>query len=103
MGDPLPGWREGTAKAAIIDFVTRITGSGADHVPESERIATFYNDGTLWCEQPMQVKGFFVIESVCELAGVGPAMAERQPCKALLEGDHATLHALGKKALTEPF
>ena len=103
MGDPLPGWREGTAKAAIIDFVTRVSGSGADHVPESERIATFDNDGTLWCEQPAQVQALFVIDRVRELAATDPELAQRQPFKALLEGDHAKLHALGKQGILQLF
>ena len=28
MEDPLPGWREGRARAAIVDFVMRVTASG---------------------------------------------------------------------------
>jgi phosphoserine phosphatase len=103
MGDPLPSWREGKAKAAIIDFVTRVSGGGADHVPESERIATFDNDGTLWCEQPVQAQVFFVIDRVRELAAADPSLAERQPFKALLERDLAKLHALGKQALQQLF
>jgi hypothetical protein len=103
MGDPLPGWREGKAKAAIIDFVTRVSGSGADHVPESERIATFDNDGTLWCEQPAQVQVLFLIDRVRELAAADAALAQRQPFKALLEGDFAKLHALGKQAIQQLF
>jgi phosphoserine phosphatase len=104
MGDdPLPSWRDGKAKAAIVDFVTRVTGGGADHVPESERIATFDNDGTLWCEQPMQVQVFFVIDRVRELAAADPTLADRDPFKALLEGNLDRLHALGKQALTELF
>ena len=45
---------------AILDFVARVTKEGGpDFVPPAERIATFDNDGTLWCEQPMQVQVFF--------------------------------------------
>src|SRR5688572_17302397 len=103
MADSLPGWRDGKAKTAIVDFVSRVTGSGADHVPPSERIATFDNDGTLWCEQPMQVQVFFLIERVRELAAADPALAERDPFKALLEGDHARLHSIGKQGIMELF
>jgi len=103
MADPLPGWRDGKAKAAIVDFVSRVTGSGADHVPASERIATFDNDGTLWCEQPMQVQVFFLIDRVRELAAAGPALAERDPFNALFEGDRPRLRALGKRGLMELF
>ena len=54
QSDPLPSWNDGAAKKSITDFVARVTTQGgADFVPPAERIATFDNDGTLWCEQPM--------------------------------------------------
>jgi len=53
--DPLPSWNDGATKEAIIDFVTRVTTAGGrDSVPPAERIATINNDGTLWCEQPIE-------------------------------------------------
>src|SRR5262245_42607677 len=52
--DPLPSWNDGQAKAAIIDFVARVTAEGSpDFVPVSERVAVFDNDGTLGVEQPI--------------------------------------------------
>jgi hypothetical protein len=43
--DPLPSWRDGPAKAAIVDFVNRVTtASGPDFVAPEERVATFDND-----------------------------------------------------------
>ena len=54
-------WNDGAAKSAIVDFVARVTQEGGpDFVPPAERIATFDNDGTLWCEQPVQVQVFFL-------------------------------------------
>ena len=98
----LPSWSDGPAKSAILDFVTRIADEeGPDYVPPSERIATFDNDGTLWCEQPMQPQIFFLIDRVKQLAEKDPDIRERQPFKALLEHDHATLHQLGKQGLIE--
>lgn len=48
----LPSWNDGVAKSAIFDFVARVTTEGSsDYVRPAERIATFNNDGTLWCEQ----------------------------------------------------
>ena len=48
----LASWLEGEAKSAIVDFVARVAKEGgSDYVPPAERIATFDNDGTLWCEQ----------------------------------------------------
>ena len=101
---PLPSWRNGPARTAILDFVARVTAeNGPDHVPQPERIAVFDNDGTLWCEQPYQVQVFFLTDRVRELAAKDPALAARQPFKAFLEGDHATLHALGKQGIQELF
>src|SRR5262245_16124582 len=102
MTGPLPSWNDGAAKSAILDFVARVTREGGPHyVPPAERIATFDNDGTLWCEQPLQVQVFFLIDRVKELAAKDPALKERQPYKALLEHDIKTLLAQGKKGLLE--
>ena len=41
----LPSWRDGAAKRAILDFVTRVTTVGhPDYVPPVDRIAVFDND-----------------------------------------------------------
>jgi hypothetical protein len=51
LAESLPSWNDGPAKAAIVDFVSRVTKEGGgDFVPVSERIAVFDNDGTLWSE-----------------------------------------------------
>ncbi len=98
----LESWHDGAAKSAITGFVARVTkAGGTEFVPPADRVAVFDNDGTLWCEQPFQVQVFFLIDRVKALAGRDPALASRQPYKALLEGDLATLHALGKKAVAE--
>ncbi len=100
--DLLASWKDGPAKSAILDFVARVTKEGGpDYVPPSERIATFDNDGTLWCEQPMQVQVFFLIDRVKQLAAKDASMSVRQPFKALLEHDIKTLHAQGKQGLME--
>ncbi len=67
--DPLPSWNDGQAKQSIIDFVTKVTTPGSpDFVPVPERIATFDNDGTLWCEQPLPVQLYFALDRVKALA-----------------------------------
>ena len=84
----LATWNDGAAKSQILDFVARVTEQGgSDFVPPAERIATFDNDGTLWCEQPLFVQAFFLIDRVKELAAKDPTLNERQPFKALLERD----------------
>ena len=63
MADTLASWQDGASRAAIIDFVTRVTTPGGpDFVPSDERIAVFDNDGTLWCEKPMPVELVFILQ-----------------------------------------
>jgi phosphoserine phosphatase len=100
--DPLPSWNDGAARSAILDFVARVSEEGGpDYVRPAERIATFDNDGTLWCEQPMQVQLFFAFDRLATLAAKDPSLKERQPFKAFLEHDLKTIHALGKQAAFE--
>jgi hypothetical protein len=99
---PLATWNDGAAKSAILDFVARVTDKGgAEFVPPAERIATFDNDGTLCCEQPLQIQFYFAFGRVKELAAKDPTMTERQPFKAVLEHDYSTLFGLGLQALYE--
>ena len=99
---PLASWNDGAAKSAILNFVARVTKEGGpDFVPPAERIATFDNDGTLCCEQPLQIQFYSAFGRVKELAAKDPALAERQPFKAVLEHDYNTLFGLGLQALYE--
>lgn len=98
--EPLPSWNEGTTKTAILDFVHRVTAEdSSDYVPPLERIATFDNDGTLWCEQPNYVQAFFLLERVKTITTQKPELAGLQPFKAILEHDQATLATFGKKEI----
>jgi len=97
-GDSLPSWNDGPAKAAIVDFVARVTKEGGpDFVPAAERIAVFDNDGTLWAEQPIYFQFAFALDQVKAMAPKHPDWKETQPFKAVLEGDSKTLAALGRK------
>jgi haloacid dehalogenase-like hydrolase len=99
---PLATWNEGAVKSAILDFVARVTTpGGAEFAPPAERIAVFDNDGTLCCEQPLQIQFFFAFDRVKELSAQDPTMAERQPFKSVLEHDYNTLFGLGLQALYE--
>jgi hypothetical protein len=71
--DPLPSWSEGKAKQSIIAFVGKVTKEGSpDFVPAPQRIATFDNDGTLWCEKPLPVQLYFALDRVKALAPQHP-------------------------------
>ena len=102
QSDSLPSWNEGVAKKAIIDFVARVTKQGSpDFVPPAERIATFDNDGTLWCEQPIYVQFAFALDRVKELAPKNPEWKNKQPFKAVLERDIKALAAQGEKGVAQ--
>lgn len=90
--DPLPSWNDGPTKQAIVGFVDRVTKEGSpDFVPAAERIATFDNDGTLWCEWPVYVQAAFVNDRVKQLAPQHPEWKEQEPFKSVLAGDPSWL------------
>lgn len=100
--DPLPSWNEGPAKKSILAFVTRVTTPGTpDFVPEPERIATFDNDGTLWCEQPVPVQLAFALDRVRTLAPQHPEWKTQEPFASLLKGDLKVALAGGERAILE--
>jgi hypothetical protein len=101
QADPLPSWNDGAAKRSILDFVAAVTREGAEFVPAPQRIATFDNDGTLWCEQPMYVQLAFAIDRVKELAPAHPEWKDKQPFKAALDGDMKTLADAGERGMME--
>ena len=102
MPTQLESWNDGAAKSAILDFVTKVTTPGSpDFVPEPERIATFDNDGTLWCEQPVPVQVFFALDRVKALAPQHPEWKDKEPFASLLKGDLNAALAGGDHALLE--
>jgi len=102
LADPLPSWNNGRAKQSIVEFVAAVTRDGSPNfVPEAERIATFDNDGTLWCEQPMYVQLAFALDRVKLLAPMHPKWKEKQPFKAALENDMKAMEEAGQRGLAE--
>ncbi len=100
--DPLPSWNSGPSKDAIVRFVKSVSTEGsAQFVPPSARIAVFDNDGTLWAEQPLYFQLAFALDRVRTLAPEHPEWKDRQPFKAVLEGDLKTVMAGGEHALLE--
>jgi haloacid dehalogenase-like hydrolase len=102
QGDPLPSWNEGSVKSSITNFVGRVTTQGGpDFVPAEQRIATFDNDGTLWVEQPLYVQLAFALDRVKAMAPMHPEWKDKQPFKAVLEGDMKALAESGERGLVE--
>lgn len=103
MKDALPSWSDGAARSAIVDFVARVTAEhGPDFVAPAQRIAVFDNDGTLWCEYPLQVQVFFTLAEVAGLTRHDPALLNKPAYQALLAGDIKALAALPRQEVFEP-
>ena len=100
-GSGLVSWADGPARRAIEGFVERATTPGPAFVPPEERIATFDNDGTLWCEQPMYFEGVFAIDRARELAAKDPSLKSRPVFKAIADNDASALAGLGEKDIAE--
>jgi phosphoglycolate phosphatase-like HAD superfamily hydrolase len=91
---PLPSWRTGPAKQAILAFVRATTErSSAGFVPPDDRIATFDQDGTLWVEHPLYTQAMFALYRVHVLAPRHAEWHDAEPFKSVLSGDR---EALGK-------
>ncbi|MGZ7087765.1 MAG: HAD family hydrolase [Ilumatobacteraceae bacterium] len=56
-------------------------------MPPDARVATFDNDGTLWCEKPMYPQADFLVRRWAAMASADPSKAKTQPWKAVVEGD----------------
>jgi phosphoglycolate phosphatase-like HAD superfamily hydrolase len=101
-GDPLPSWNDGASKQSIFNFVTAVTRDGSpDFVPVPQRIATFDNDGTLWSEHPMYVQLAFALDRAKAMAPLHPEWKDKQPFKAVLDGDMKALAESGEHGLME--
>lgn len=99
---PLPSWKDGPAKSAIVDFVTTvISPKDSNYLPPEERIAVFDNDGTLWSEQPVYFQLIFAMDRIKEMAPAHPEWKETSPYKEVLAGDLKGIVSSGKDALIE--
>jgi phosphoserine phosphatase len=102
FADPLPSWRDGESKAAILDFVAASADPDAEgYVPREDRIAVFDNDGTLWAEQPVYFQFLFAIDRARALAAADPGWATTPALEAAAAGDVEAALAGGEHALLE--
>jgi phosphoserine phosphatase len=88
--DPLPSWRDGDVKRALLDFLV-----AARTVPVAERVAMFDNDGTLWCEKPQYLQLLFMLDQLRQAVAADPSLAAQPEFRALIERDHAAQAELG--------
>jgi len=100
--EPLSSWNDGPAKQNIVTFVNAVTQKGGkDFVAESERIAVFDNDGTLWIEQPIYVQFAFMLDQLRAAAPKHPEWQSNPAFKALLAQDKKALAEIGQKPVLE--
>ena len=98
--DALPSWNDGPTKQAIIQFVKTTTDkSSPNFLPAAERIVTFDQDGTLWVEQPMYSQVVYCLSRVPAVVKAKPELANVEPFKTVLSGDHAAMAKLSEKDL----
>jgi phosphoserine phosphatase len=93
---PLPSWREGPRRRALLEFVAAVTTAGsADFVRPEARIAVFDNDGTLWVEQPDYPQGAFIFDRIAALAPSNPGWRDDPLFRAALARDMRGILAAG--------
>jgi phosphoserine phosphatase len=90
--DELRSWNDTATRRAIVDFVEAAAAEGGPgHIPPRERIATFDNDGTLWCEKPMPIELGFILQRLAAMADADPSLRRRQPWQAAYGNDYPWL------------
>ncbi len=95
---PLPGWREGATRQAILDYVAAADDPGhAGFVPVRDRVAAFDNDGTLWVEQPLPPQGPFLLGKLVERVRLDPTLAQREPYRSIVAGDPEFFSAMARQ------
>lgn len=96
VADPLPSWRPGAVKEALLAFVAAVSSEDSAHfVPEAERVAVFDNDGTLWPEQPLPFQAAFACDELKVAVQRQPELASDPMVQAALAGDLGPLMAGG--------
>lgn len=102
--DPLPSWNDGKTKSSIIDFIKSVSDKNSPmYVKPYDRIATFDNDGTLWCEQPT-IQMVYTFNRVKEMYPSHPEWKNEKIFTAIMEGDENYIeedYASGGKGLMQ--
>ncbi|QIL89588.1 haloacid dehalogenase-like hydrolase [Microbulbifer sp. SH-1] len=100
VADPLSSWNDSDSKKVIIRFVEKVTRKDSpEFIPESQRIATFDNDGTLWAEQPAYFQLIYALDQVKKMAPKHPEWKTQEPFASVLRGDTQKVMASGKEGL----
>ena len=97
--DPLPSWKDVTAKHNIIEFVQNVTNPENNdyYIPPEDRIAVFDNDGTLWSEKPIPFQVYFSIDRVPTVVATNPELKNISPFKEILAKNFTSLKDMTEK------
>ncbi len=88
MNTVLRSWNDTPTRATILDFIEQATDPDSQaFVAPADRVATFDNDGTLWCEKPAYPQFVFAMQRLKQLAVEMPELATQPAYKAALEDD----------------
>ena len=94
----LASWNDGPTRDAIVAFITGSVADGSStFIPPADRIATFDNDGTLWCEQPAPAQTGLLLGKLIEQVKADPSLAADEPYRAIVEQDPVFLGALARQ------
>ena len=95
-GDPLDLWNDGPVKASILTFIKTVTDeSNPAFIPVPDRVAVTDMDGTFLLEKPNPVNFDVIIRLMVDQIAGNPALAQKQPYKAINEQDWAYFDTLG--------
>lgn len=95
ISDPLDLWNEGPSKSAILNFVKMVTNENIPaFIPVSDRVAVTDMDGTFLLEKPNPVNFDVIIRLMVDQIASNPALAQKQPYKAIKEQDWAYFDTL---------
>jgi phosphoserine phosphatase len=86
----LPSWRPGATRDAVVAFL-----DAAPEIPQTQRLACFDNDGTMWCEKPTYVQLDFFVDVLKTAVAEDPDLAQQAEFAALLTGDMKAIGELG--------
>jgi len=84
----LTSWNDTENKKRIIKFVSEVTNPDSkSFIPESDRIACFDNDGTLWPEKPTYFQIEFVLDRITEMYKNHPEWEKNKLYKTAIAHD----------------
>ncbi|MEZ5380244.1 MAG: HAD family hydrolase [Microthrixaceae bacterium] len=90
IDEPLPSWRAGATRSAILGFI-----EAADELAPTQRVAVFDNDGTLWCEKPNYPQLDFLAGELVRAVAAHPELAQRPEYQAVLTQDRQAMAEMG--------